>query len=67
MNEVWAGGEKVSDWTHAELPAVGDSIIVATEGGEEAAQVTKVAGSWNSSGAKTMIITVVFTDPMPMA
>ena len=61
MVEIWAGGEKVADWAHSDLPAVGDSIIISAGNGDEAAEVIKVAGSWDKFGTKTMLLTVVIT------
>ena len=61
MAEIWAGGEKVAHWAYADLPAVGDSIVISTRNGDEAAEVIKVAGSWDKLGTKTTVLTVVIT------
>lgn len=63
--EIWAGGEKVADWPHSELPDVGDTIVVDVEGNDEDAEVTKVGTAWNKFGAKTTRIEVKWTGAMP--
>lgn len=64
--EIWAGGEKVSDWPHSELPDVGDAIIVEIDGKDEEAEVTKKGSVWDKYGAKKTRIEVKWTGPMPI-
>lgn len=62
--EIWAGGEKIDDWAHSGLPAVGDVIVVEVDGKDEEAEVIKVGTIWNKFGAKKTRIEVKWSGPM---